>query len=355
MPIGNEGNDPDNILLEPAPFTRDDWKEAVQPYAPGGGDVFSLESSEAVLVGFIPFAKRWSFVRYVLGTATVNWEDNGAGGRTYFLSRSPAAEHPWFGWMTAHSLHMQYFALDGTELKINAFDPELSFDFANYVKCQATIRYKQLPWEWKADDDVTYEYERMTWDPDRQGNLEIISRPSDKPLRYAETSATGPRIGPGGDAFPGEVGLPIYKEQFNFRWQYVPRTWVMSGPETAVGSGIFTDGYMAKKIMPRMATLNDDTFLGFPRGTLILAGVMYERFLWPLRTIDDSPYGYNITFNFQAFDPTKGTPLSTFHGHNLEPWYGDGKYYYCTYDGLTTGQPFLTYTDFKQLFAYVDS
>lgn len=349
-----DANADSNVQLELAPFTRDDWKEAVQIYAPGGGDGFSIESSEATLVGYIPFEKRWSFLRYVLGTAQLAWDDP-SDVSTYYIARTPALEHPWYGWMQAYGVHLQYFKPDGTELKINAFDPALSFDFANYVKTMATIKFRQLPWEWKADNEVTYEFERMTYDPSRQGNLEILSQAAGQQLIFAETSpAVGPiKAGPPANTqFPTEIGLPIYKENFNFKWMYVPKDYVMSS--TVVGSGgYFLPGYVAKKITPRLGTLNSVEFLGFPVGTLLLAGVEWERFLWPVRSIDDAPYGYNITFQFQAFDPTKGVS-SSFRGHNLMPWRDNGRFYYATYDGTTTGTPFLQSTDFRKLFSYVD-
>jgi hypothetical protein len=351
-----------NILLEPAPFTRDDWLEAVQPYAPGGGDVFSLENSEAVIVGYIPFAKRWSFIRYVLGTAFVAADDFNDYS-TYFLSRTPPLEHPWFGWMQAHSVHLQYFAPDGTELKINAFDPDLSFDFANYIEVMATIRFRQLPWVWAADNEIDFEFERMCFDPDRTGNLDILSQAAGEQLTFAETSPAAGLVKagpPAGTKFPTEIGLPIYKEQFNFKWMYVPKDYIMSSVDVDSTLVFFDIGFSAKKITPRLGTLNDASFLGFAAGTLLLAGVTYERFMWPLRSVDDAPYGYNVTFHFQSFDPVKGKvnfPLgaSPFRGHNLQPWRDNGRFYYATYDGTLTGQPFLNSSSFPQLFTYVDA
>jgi len=333
-------NNSSNFPVDTDTFTSDDWKEKIAAFQPGGGDVFSTESSEAILVGEIPWAKRFSFIRAVLGYAQI--KTLAAGGLNY-LSRELPLFHPWYDWMSAHSVSIHPYRPDGSSLKNDPLDPDLSFPYAGYEYAEATIRFKQQPWVFKTDDEVTRatEYDRYCYDPERSAQLEILSQ-TGKQLTFAEGTASDPL----GIALASELSIPISKEQFHYKWMHVPRDWILSGVTGEVG-------YQAKKITPRLGMLNNAEFLGFRTGTLLLSGVQFERFLWPLRTVGDSPYGYNVTFQFTAFDPDKGA-VSSYYGHNLQPWKGDNKWYYATDDGTTGGTPFLPSTDFTKLFEYVN-
>ncbi len=339
-------NDLQNIFLDANEFSAVNWKEAVAGFAPGGGDVFSLENSEAVSVGYIPYNMRGSFVRDVLG---ISYTETNVILGIYQLHRLAALYHPVYTWMQCHSVHFSYFQPDGSELKLPSQKPGYAFDYAKYQHCQVTLRFKQLPWDYLTDADVSGsgrgEWMRFTYDPDRTGNLDILSQTSGNPLKYAETGPTGPSVG---SSFPSQVGLPVYKENFNFMWMYVPKDYIIS----AVSGSI--SGYGAFKIIQRLGTVNDATFLGYPAGTLLFAGVKFDRFQWPYKTVGLSAYGYNVTFNFQSFDPTKGNGFSSFRGHNLLPYSGDGKWYYATVDGSTGGTPFLRSSDYTKLFEHID-
>jgi len=328
-------NNSDNWAYDPDGFTSDDWKERIAAFQPGGGDVFSLESSEAILVGEIPWDVRFSFIRAVLGYAQLKT----TGGST-ILSRELPLYHPWYDWMTAHSVSLHPFRPDGENLKIDPIDPDYSFPYAGYKWAEATIRFKQQPWSFKEDYEVTpaTEYNRYCYDPERSSSLEILSQQGVF-LKYAEGPSSG-------SASKAELANQIYKESFMYKWMHVPRDWILSGDTGNVG-------YQAKKITPRIGTVNDAEFLGFKAGTLLLQGVQFERFLWPLRTVGDSAYGYNVTFQFSAFDPPKGV-VSSYYGHNLQPRPEDKNWYYATDTGGVGGAPLIGTSDFTKLFEYVN-
>lgn len=342
-------------------FTREDWKERIAAFMPGGGDVFSNEQSEAVIEGDIPWDVRYSFIRAVLGYSTTVGHQ---------LVRFLPLFHPWYDFLTAQSVSIVPYQPDTTsadDLKQAAWYPDIAFDQAGYKKARATIRFKQNPWEILDDDqiDVYYgtslkEWERYCYDVHRDGSLEIISQ-TGRPMKFAEGVAKER-----GAYLPTEIGTIAYKDVIEFKWMYVPKEYVC---------GVSYPNNLAfLKIDPCVGRLNATEFLGYPRGTLLLNPPRIERFEWPLRVDEDSAYGYHITFPFQHFDPPSGVYPQVYYGHNLLPWGGRneknqqsdenlygylfGKWFYATNDGRTdtsNSKPLLEYAEFKNMFMHADA
>lgn len=342
-------------------FTRDQWKERIAAFMPGGGDVFSLDSSEAVLEGDIPWSVRYSFIKSVLGYTSV------LGNQ---LVRFLPVHHAWYDYLTAQSVSLVPYQVDTTSaehLKQAAWFPEVAFDQAGYNWCRATIRFKQQPYEILDDDEIeTYydgslkEWERYCYDVHREGSLEIISQVG-RQMKFAEGVAKDV-----GAYLPTEIGTIAYKDVIEYKWMWVPKEYVcgVANPENLA----------FLKIDPCIGKLNATEFLGYPRGTLLLNPPRIERFEWPLRTITDSAFGYHIVFPFQHFDPPSGVSPQVYFGHNLLPWggrnndnqqsdpnvYGNkfGKWFYATNDGNLSGSnavPLLEYAEFRNMFQHADA
>ncbi len=295
-------NDPGNNKFDPYPFSRSQWKEMVAGLQPGGGDQFGLESSDVVLVGYIPWTVRFSFIRAVLGYSFVEpTYTNGVvtGGK---MRRNLPLFHPWYEWMAAYQVHLQartpqselHNYGSGSQMyvkKINAPNPFLEFDFAAYGNANCLIRFRQQPWEWRVDSSAP-EYTRYFYEMDSAGELQVFSQLKDKNIpMFVE----GPFFNPSGNTYPGEVPFYAFREQLRMRWMYVPKDFVC------------TEGTFKKpKISSCVGRVNLYPFLGYNRGELLLNPPQYERFEWPLRTVDNSAYGYNIIFPFSVFTPPKG-------------------------------------------------
>lgn len=350
-------NSPSNLLPDFDTFSREDWKERIAAFKPGGGDMFSLESGEAVLVGVIPWAKRYSFILTALGYSYVDQE-------THDLRRVLPLFHPWYTFLACVAVDIQPKVPtvnedgedpDALNTKIEAEDPEVSFDYAGYKWADVTIKFSQMPFNYIDDEEGVAEYERYFCDISRQGSLDVLSLQNGLRLTFAE--------GPAGiknNAPATELGVWCYKEILMMKWWYVPFEFIAS---SSVLEG--APGYDAAKISAAVGCVNRTEIFGFRPGTLLLHPPTFERFLWPLRTADpnQSAFGVHVHLPFQVFNPEKGVPSSIYYGHNLMPFSGDkdnpdnGKWFYATRgdSGSVLNPPFLPTAEFRDMFTYVDS
>lgn len=342
-------------------FTRDQWKERIAAFMPGGGDVFSDERSEAVVEGDIPWEVRYSFVRTVLGYAYTNGMQ---------LVRQLPIFHPWFETLSAYSVSVLPYQPDSESaetLKQAAWYPDVTFDQAGYKWGRATIRFTNQPYEQLDDDEIDEyyggsleEWKRYCYDSHREGSLEIISQ-TGRLMKFAE----GPPKALGA-SMPTEIGQILLKDVIEFTWKKVPKEYVCgtSDPENLA----------LLKIDPCVGKLNATEFLGYPRGTLLLNPVRIVRMEPFLRVADEAAYYFDITFPFQHFDPPSTVNPQVYRGHNLMPWGGRivdnqsaspeeygryfGSFYYATNDGNPTGTeavPLLPYAEFRTMFQHADA
>lgn len=347
---------PSPLAIDPSGLTFEytDWKERVATWKPGGEDVFSVESSEATLTGIVPWNVRSSFIRYVLPFAYVSG---------FSLRRESALIHPYYDWLSAHSVSMKpykpkptdYFDGAGAVIKMPAGDPQYQFETTIYEHVEATIHFRQNPWYHIADEDVdgvTYnEWDRYTYDATREGQLDTLQQEG-AVLKFAEG-------GPVGTQVAGTRVLQKYQDTIHLKWMHVPAEYLF-------GTSLPTWNLNPSKIQRCIGKVNKYEFLGYAAGTVLLQPPQWERFLWPVRTNDEaqksSLYGYNITFPLTIFDPAKGVPASAYRGFNLFPSAAAdasfGLWYYAT-GGTSAGDPvlgtpFIPSENFAYLFQHND-
>jgi hypothetical protein len=100
--------------------------------------------------------------------------------------------------------------------------------------------------------------------------------------------------------------------------------------------------FLATNQMKNLGGVNDQTFLGFPAGTLRLAGLRFEpcEAPYPGATGDpnkgESPLFMSMSCAFNYFDPPKADTM-TYHGHNNGPFL-DG-FWYQVYQAQSTTNP----------------
>lgn len=341
-------------------FTRDDWKEALTNggFKQGGPDVFSNDNSEAVLVGYIDWNIRYSFLKSVLG---YSYLDN------LSLVRSTPLQHPWFQFLYASSVSIESLQVDSTDLKRDAPDPDKAFDYTGYNKARVTIHFTPSPFPILEDDEIdTYnsgnaEWERYFWDADCEGTLQVLSQ-AGRRLFFAEGDVASPFY-PKTIPFPTDLGIYAYQTNRKFLWEDVAREYVC-------GTGASNTAFTMPKIDAAVGCVNATDFLGFKAGTLLMNPPRIIRKQWPLLTNDTSIYKYSVEFNMVYFNPPSGVSPQTYYGHNLQPWGGNtdtngnfappattgiGKWFYATNDGTTGGSPLLPTYEFRKCFEAADA
>lgn len=347
-----------NVDPDGGTFTRDNWKEALTNggFKQGGPDVFSNDNCEAVLVGFIDWDLRYSFLKAVLG---YSYLDN------LSLVRNTPLQHPWFSWLYASSASIESVQVTADDLKRDAPDPDKAFDYAGYNKAKVSIHFTPLPYVVKEDDEInTYnsgnaEWERYFWDSDCEGSLQVISQ-AGRRLYFAEGDVASPFY-PKGIPFPTDLGVYAYQTNRKFMWEDVALEYVC---------GVDGDSFTLPKIDAAVGCVNETDFLGFKAGTLLMNPYRIIRKQWPLLTTDTSIFKLSIEFNMVYFNPASGVSPQTYYGHNLQPWGGNtdlvggrapsstagiGKWYYSTNDGTTGGSPLLPSYEFRNCFEAADA
>lgn len=161
-------------------------------------------------------------------------------------------------------------------------------------------------------------------------------------FKFAETSASGPVITGSGTSFLGFINLIQGKTKINFKWYDVPEQLVSSG------FGVYPHFDAAA------GCVNDASFLGAAAGTLLLEPVQITRKKYnTLASATPNDYLLDIVFPMTYYNPPSGVAVPTRFGHNLLPFKGDWKYYYCTSNGNpSTGRPSYQSYTFTKLFEH---
>lgn len=255
---------------------------------------------------------------------------------------------------------------------------------ARYKKSKITLRFEPLPYICINDDTPsTGEFQRNCW-IDQEPRADLLNV-SGFQLIYAEGNATaGFSSAPAGNKFPGEIAQVVVKSDIRFKWHQVPELWLMK-------NGTF----FPSRILYRIGTLNNATFFGYPKGTLLLQGVKLVRSPWTLFQSKAQPgdavesrWQYDVEFAMSYFNPSKGftnVPTDPFRivtnlGHNCCPWRGGllaagvptsdanaGQWFIASYDGQVPrafdaannnkegANCMFSYTDFAKLFDAADN
>lgn len=322
----------DALIEEPDDTFRplgSDLQEAIGDQQPGGGETFALEQSEATVVYQIPFNKKRSFLRWVLGFSCVE-RSNYA-----HIHRENPQHHPVFPDLYA------------TACAFSAFPPKIEEDgllylpskwpsfrgikrYASYEVAYATVKFAAPPWQYRPDARITtaaQEVERNCY-VDVSSTVEMLSAEGELgQMKWsAPTVAGGPTFG---TAVTAPFGTLVSKANLLLTWSYVPELWLSVEGGTS---------FYPSNLLACVGTMNDDTFLGKPPGTLLMQPPVLKRFRWPVTTFDaiGAFYGYNVTIPFQYFDPSeRGAPnfpsaLNPDRGYKLLPFSRSLKWYPAT-------------------------
>ena len=293
---------------------------------PGGGMAFGANAQDATLVAFIPWHKRRSAVRKILG---YSYADSGSPYRLY---REPPLAHPWWPAARAYGLTISGFGIESNGENDNGepwdWTPWLGahgepLRAARYRYALATVKYKTfglmrfLP---DADiDDYHDEYKRF-FTMDAAASVETLSADGASNLKFAEGT-------PNNTAFPAPLAQLLAKTNLTLTWYSVPNEYVSSDPLV----------FMPTKIIERLGTWNNDTFLGYRKGELLLLAIEGEPISYPVLTaepITDLPLvGWNIKLHYSYVSYPKGvedSPVGTspYFGHRIFPYRLDGKFYW---------------------------
>ncbi len=286
-----------------------DVREMIEITQPGGGEAFSLESGDATSVYLVPWDKQRDFIFKFLG---FSYADNKSPWR---LHRINPVYHPRFPWLTASTVSFSAIGPlkndDNTGTYVQGVYPSLAgcIKVAQYEWVIATVRFVDRPWTFLDDAQVLsagsgtayagepYRNTYFTPSP----SVEIISAEGLNNILWANNqfSPTSP-----GNIIPAPFGTLMSKTLLSFRWMWVPNEYV-SGPNSLTFTPKWIDSCVGK--------VNSDTFLGYAPGTLLLQAPTYERFRFPVPTIDGvyGYFGWNIGLNFQFFDPPRGSQDGT--------------------------------------------
>ncbi len=325
-------------------FTKSDWKEAIETTQPGGGEAFSLESGEAVIVVEIPWLKARSFIRFTLGWS---YADNGS---PYRLRRENPQAHPRFPWLTASTVSFGSVSPVGVAGVGTKVDGIYTGDVpvAKYARILATVRFVDRPWQFLTDADASTparESLRNTYF-DLSPSIEVLSAEGLNNIKFA--FSPGPPTGPPNTAIPAPFGTLMSKVNYSLNWMWVPQEYISNGTV-----------FYPTKIMSCVGRVNSADFKGFPAGTLLLQAPTFQRFRFPLPGVTpfDNFFGYNIRFPLQYFDPTRGPvvggPTPPLRGHQLIPWRSTLQWFGCLReDGTSRLYP---EADFATLFTHVDA
>ncbi len=221
-----------------------------------------------------------------------------------------------------------------------------------YVTQWLTLHFEPQPFDMYEDEDTDFEFERFCEIYHRtEPNLETMSVQTGRHLVFTEGA-------PASKTFPGEINEYKTSTALTILWHQVPADYAMD-----------EDGF-ARKIIQGVGRVNDDTFLGCPRGTLLCYPPRFRRYAQPVRTTDNGKlWALDIELNFGHFDPPPavgypdedGNGGSAGRGWQLMPWAeggnsdtevgGVGWYHVSRPDGTD----FLPYYDFYKLFQGVDT
>ncbi len=283
---------------------KNDTLEMIELTQPGGGESFSLESGEATSVYLVPWDKQRDFIFKFLG---FSYADKGSPWR---LHRINPVYHPRFPWLTATTVSFTSVSPlkndddSGTEV-IGVYPGGIKVGQYNYVI--ATVRFTDKPWTFLEDADLldpdfplvpaylSEPYRNTYFTP--SPSVEVISAEGLSTIRWANNQflPSAPH-----NVIPAPFGTLMSKTLLAFRWMYVPNEYI---------SGSDSLAFTPKWIDSCVGHVNSTDFLGYPAGTLLLQAPTYERFRFPVPTIDGTYgyFGWNIGLNFQFFDPPRGS------------------------------------------------
>ncbi|MCE9567786.1 MAG: hypothetical protein K8U57_37785 [Planctomycetes bacterium] len=327
--------------------STDDWKEIIDSGAQPASSHLSLDAQEATLVGYVPWNKQRSAARYFLGFAYADTVS------PYRLHRETPFAHPEFPWLFAYDVSFTPFiaksnpAADaGGKPKIRSkFEPAFYSTYSEFVIC--TVRFRSFRMEFLADNEIDTnedEYRRNTYF-DVDPRVEALSADGVGQLKFAEGAA--PPAGPNGTPFPAPIATLLAKTGFVLNWLNVP--WEYLTEEEFV--------FKPTKILDCVGKVNSDTFMGtFTHSTCLMNPPRFTFKPFPVPDAADPRrprWAVDVQIPFDYFAPPKDASYvgSSYQGHQLMPFRGDGKFYGAVRDNGTS--ELLEYNTFNQIFQHV--
>lgn len=336
-----------------------DWQELIESGASPSSTHLSTDAQEATLVGMIPWNKQRSCARHFLGFSE-------ATSSPYKLFRENPKAHPSKPWLYAYDVSFVPFvpksnpsATNRAPKKAGVFDSNLEIAFHEHAI--ATVRYRNFRFRFLSDGAISttqQEWKRNTYF-DSEASIEALQVTGGlSQLKFAETAAGGPTVG---TVFGAPVAALLAKETLLLHWINVP--WEYLSKHEYV--------FRPSKILGYVGTVNSETMFddganGYAPGTLLMQPPRWVIKSTPVASADtNKPLRYvDLELRWDYFDPTKGVAGSVYRGHNLMPWAGDGatagdgKFYFATRAGTTTGtltteNCLIKYADHRKIFEHV--
>jgi hypothetical protein len=303
---------------------------------PGGGDTFSLESAEGVLVFLIDWRKARAFTRWVLG---FSYADEVS---PFKLRRENPQMHPRFPKLSAATVHFSSVAPKAnTDTGVPARAPNYPAVFTLpgalnkmgfYDSCYCTVRYVQRPWDFRPDgyvDVPTDELDRNCYVTALPVVELLNAEGGTSQLLWEEgdavaASADKPKQG---EAITNIFATRISKIRYILNWMWVPESYLSRDVNV----------FFAEKLWSCIGKVNSTPFLGRPAGTLLCDAPKMDRFQFPVSAFDglNGFFGWNIQLPLTYFNPTLGVPESgdplldntKARGHRTLPWRGSNTWF----------------------------
>lgn len=338
-----------------------DWQELIESGASPSSTHLSTDAQEATLVGMIPWNKQRSCARHFLGFSE-------ATSSPYKLFRENPKAHPVFPWLYAYDISFVPFvpksnpsATNRAPKKNGVFDSNLEIAFHEHAI--ATVRYRNFRFRFLSDGAISttqQEWKRNTYF-DVEPSIEALQVTGGlSQLVFAESSGGQP---PANTRFGAPLAALLAKASLILHWINVPWEYL------SVHEYIF----YPSKILGYVGTVNSEVMfsdggVSFTAGTLLFQPPRWTIKAAPVASADtNKPLRYvDLELRWDYFNPTKGNAGSAYYGHNLMPWGGDGtatnpgdgKFYFATRAGTTTGtltteNCLIKYADHRKIFEHV--
>ena len=332
-----------------------DWKEIIDSgTSPRSGHV-SQDAQEETVVGYVAANKLRSALKFFLG-----WSQGDSGALR--LLRYQPHRHPELPWLRAYDCSYSPYIPESNpdnpsrepynESPFAAAPGQPLGYYARHRWLILSVRYRNHRMRFLPDDDIATAQEEWKRNTviDTEARLEALQVTGGlSQLVFAETDTGGP---PAGTRFGAPFAELLAKTGVSVQWLGVAWEYLTD----------YEDYFWPTKILECVGTVNSAAVLGdFAAGTMLLrpprflvktfpvAGDDPEK---PLRSVD-------VYLEWEYFEPNKGKAASSYKGHNLMPWSGDGtvagdgKFYYASRDGTAPGTPLVRETDHRQVFEHV--
>lgn len=315
-----------------------DYQERVGSIAKASAG-FGMEGGRATIEYQMPWADVKDFCQECLGSVKLN------GNR---LRRVLPKAHPVFPWLYASSIStVEGYQFETTSMETEELEAPAIDYYAQYAYARVVVEFTPRPYSLFADDSIgtgaciymdptgamlgpvaVYEYWRF---------VSFKSKPAMEYLTAQHGQFRMAGTIPDGVAFPGQVRIIKKSKALTITWHQVPYA-VSEGPNIFNGLGM----------------VNQQKWWGYEAGTLLFLGIDTTEPVPPPfpdletdpdlgTTVPSADKVVNIVFNMLYCEPVMGArvtpPLTNYiaYGHNAQPWFKDGKYYYAT-TGTTIDQ-----------------